>query len=73
MSYTFLSQIFLYPVVLENLLSYPLSEIMKLSSQLVNKHTGKLYCPILAQYRGLDVGQYRPSQLFKRWIALSIG
>jgi len=34
MSYTFLFQIFLYPEVLKN---FPLSEIMKLSTQLVNK------------------------------------
>lgn len=43
MSYTFLFQIFLYPEVLAN---FPLSEIMKLSTQLVNKqfaYTGKLY------------------------------
>ena len=34
MNYTFLSQIFLYPEVLEN---FSFSEIMKLSTQLVNK------------------------------------
>ena len=43
LSYAFLFQIFLYPEVLEN---FSLSEIMKLSTQLVNKqfaYTGKLY------------------------------
>lgn len=48
MNYTFLFQIFLYPEVLEN---FSLSEIMKLLLILEI---------ILAQYHGLELGQYWP-------------